>query len=796
MRLTDEKIQELYKENNTPSWVISHCSEVSRVAVAIGNALNEKGCNLDIELIRVAGLIHDYLRVEEHHDKVAGEELAAMGYTEEADIVKGHMRYTFNPIDQINEADVMCLADRVVKEDQYVGIDDRVDYLIHKKDENPVRTQRLLKAKAGSKEYIHKIETLMGRSLDSLFFEPTYIIESKLNKALKRVEKPARYIGGEKGIVIKESDNLLRFAFAFPDLYEIGMSYLGLEILYNIVNKEEDLYLERVFQPAPDMANIMREEDLPLFTLETKTPVSNMDVFGFTLQYEMSFTNILDMLNLAGIPLLAKDRTLDHPLIIAGGPCAYNPEPLSDFIDVFLIGDGENLLPIFLKEYKKFKDEGGTKAEFLQRTDLPEGIYIPSQYEVIYDESGVIKGFKDLIIADGQMEDIPSRRTKRSILPEIQPVDFPTEPIVPFIEAVHDRAAVEAFRGCTRGCRFCQAGMIYRPVRERSQEKIIDIAMKQIQNTGNEELSLLSLSSSDHSQFETLAMDLAKRCSNANVALSLPSLRLDSFSFTVLQEIQKYRKSGLTFAPEAGTQRLRDVINKGITEEDIYGAVSQAIDLGWTHIKLYFMIGLPTETYEDLDGIADIARNIMNIKREKGGSIGRFSVTVSVSNFVPKAHTPFQWAPQDTAQSFREKHNYLRDKLRIKGVTFNYHDDDTSVLEAIIARGDRRVGKLLARAYELGCKMDSWSEHFHREVWDQAMEETGVKGDFYAFRTRDLSEVLPWDIIDSSIDKSFLISEWEKAQKEETTHDCRLGCVNCGINKRTKCFVKGGSYDE
>lgn len=792
MRLTDEKIQELYREYETPSWVISHCKEVSRVAVIIGTAFNEAGCNLDIDLIRVAGLIHDVLRVKEDHDKEAAKLLESLGYSEEADIVRNHMRYTFNPIESVNEADMVCLADRVVKEDKYVGIEDRVDYLIHKPGETPERTERLIRAREGSKKYIKQVEDKIGRSLDSLFFPPKKIIESKLDKALKQIEKPARYIGSEKGIVIKESDSLLKFAFAFPDLYEIGMSYMGLEILYNIVNQIDELYLERVFQPAPDMAEIMRREGLPLFTLETKTPVINMDVFGFTLQYEMSFTNILDMLNLAGIPLLAKERNETHPLIIAGGPCAYNPEPLCDFIDVFLIGDGEELLPDFLKEYRKSKDNGFTKEEFLKRTDLPDGVYIPSQYEVKYDETGIIDGFADLL----SNNEAQFRKTRRAILPEIQTVDFPRSPIVPFIETVHDRAAVEAFRGCTRGCRFCQAGMIYRPVRERSENKIIDLAMTQIQNTGNDELSLLSLSSSDHSQFETLAMDLAKKCSACNVALSLPSLRLDSFSFTVLQEIQKYRKSGLTFAPEAGTQRLRDVINKGITEEDIYGAVSQAIDLGWTHIKLYFMIGLPTETYEDLDGIADIARNIMNIKKEKGGGIGRFSVTVSVSNFVPKAHTPFQWAAQDTAQSFRDKHNYLRDKLKIKGVTFNYHDDDTSVLEAIIARGDRRVGCLLMKAYELGCKMDSWSEHFHRELWDQAMEETGILPDYYAFRERDVNEILPWDIIDSSIDKEFLISEWNKAKGEETTHDCRLGCVNCGINKRTKCFVKGGSYDE
>ena len=769
MRLTDSVIEELYMKYQTPSWVIAHCREVSRVGVKIAEALNEAGGSFDTELVRTSGLIHDVMRTYENHDQAASEMLKDLGYLDEAQVVSHHMRYYFNPIDEINETDIMCLADRVVKEDQYVGIDKRVDYLIHKPGETPERTQRLLEAKEGSKKFISLLEGRMGRSLDSLFIPPEDIIKNKLEEILKTVEKPARYIGGEKGISLKDPENKLRFAFAFPDLYEIGMSYLGLQIIYNIVNSYPELYMERVFEPAVDMADKMRETKLPLFTLETKTPISEMDVFGFTLQYEMSFTNILDMLNLAGLPFKSEDRNDAHPLIIAGGPCAYNPEPLADFIDVFLIGDGEELLPEFLLKYKEAKASGLSKSEFLKsfnNDNSIDGIYIPSRNN--------------------------ENRIMRSILRDLDKAVFPENPIVPFIETVHDRAVVEAFRGCTRGCRFCQAGIIYRPVRERSKESILNLADAQITNTGNDELSLLSLSSSDYSQFEELAMELTKDCASKNVALSLPSLRLDSFSFKVLQEIQKYRKSGLTFAPEAGTQRLRDVINKGITEEDIYSAVRQAIDLGWTHIKLYFMIGLPTETLEDLDGIGVIAEKIMNIKRESG-TRGRFNVTISVSNFVPKAHTPFQWAAQDTAEMFRDKHNYLRERLKIKGVTFNYHDDDTSVLEAIIARGDRKVGSLLLNAYNRGCKMDSWSEYFDRKKWDDAMEATGITADIYATRKRDIDEELPWNIIDPGISDAFLRREWERAHAEIVTKDCRYGCVGCGINRFTEC-KQGGIY--
>lgn len=777
--LTVDECYRLFDEYGTPEHVIGHCRAVSDTAVKIGEELNKNGYNFDLELVKVSGLIHDVARREDCHEIVAADMLLSRGFVKESEIVRVHMNHKFGKIQDICETDLVCLSDRLVKEDEYVGIDERIDYLIHKPGENPERTEYLIRAKSEIKKYMRDIEKAIGRTIDSLFLP-------SLDHLLKQVEKPARYTGNEINCVIKNhADVDITFAFAFPDLYEIGMSYMGLQIIYNVVNHMKNAVCERVLAPAADMEDMMRKYKYPLFTLESKTPVRNMDIFGFTLQYEMSFTNILNMLELAKIPIQAKERDDSYPVVIAGGPCAFNPEPLADFIDIFLIGDGEELLPNIIKLVDESKKYGWTKRELFKECCKLEGVYIPSFYEPVYAEDGRILKYKKLY------EGAPDK-VKKAMIHDLNTAIYPTENIVPLIETVHDRAVVETFRGCTRGCRFCQAGMIYRPIRERKKDSIMKLAANQLKNTGHDELSILSLSTSDYSEFESLAIDLTRYCKDRNVSLSLPSLRLDNFSFKVLDEIQGYKKSGLTFAPEAGTQRLRDVINKGITEDDIYDAVEQAIELGWRHVKLYFMIGLPTETEEDFDGIAEIAKNIIAIHK-KSGRGGRFNVTVSVSNFVPKAHTPFQWFGQNSTETFTEKHNYLAGILKIKNVNFNYHDDAVSTCEAIFAKGDRRMGELLVMAHDAGCKFDGWSEFYNRDIWNKLLHEWKYDYKFYVERHRDYDECLPWDIIDSGVTKKYLKSENEKAMGENITPDCRYGCTGCGINKRTTCR-QGGMY--
>lgn len=606
----------------------------------------------------------------------------------------------------------------------------------------------------------------------------------KLDRILHQVNKPARYIGMEQNSFNKDLDKMsVKFCFSFPDLYDVGMSHIGLHILYNLINEQEDYVCERVFAPWLDMEELMRKENLPLYSLESKEEVKKFDFLGFTLQYEMSYTNILNILDLSDIPLLSKDRNEDQPIVIAGGPCAYNPEPLADFIDVFVIGEGEEVVLEMLDLYKEHKNNSWSKEEYLKELTKIEGIYVPQFYEVEYKEDNTIKRMYPVV--DG----IP-RTIRKRFVRDLDTMYSPEKIIVPYIDTVHNRISMEIFRGCTRGCRFCQAGMVYRPIREKSVENLIHVSEELVKNTGYDSISLSSLSSCDYSQLGVLISSLIDKYKDKRVGVTLPSLRLDSFSIDILKEIEKVRKSGLTFAPEAGSQRLRDVINKGVTEEDLETAVTYAFNEGWSRIKLYFMIGLPTEEKEDLLGIKDLSYMVKDLffKRDKEEIKGNFKLTSSASFFVPKPFTPFQWFGQNSIEEFKEKAYLIKDNIKDKKITFNYHDAELSYLEAIFARGDRRLSKLLIRAFEKGCKYDGWSEHFKFDLWIEAMEETGIDGDFYALRHRNFDELLPWDFIDPLISKKYLIKEYQKSLEGEMTNDCRLQCRACGIEN---CLMWG-----